>query len=181
MTTSPAVALLVRFAVTGAWGPLAMNTPLHDITAAWGEASVDAPIGKRRAWPRLLSYGDVEVCVCDCRRVSLICVQTWRETVDLPTPDHGRLRTLPSTLTFDTVTEALTAARCPWTDDPKLTLLGQRALLAGPFGTSFVFEILEDGTVVLNVVGLHHPLHHCGPSIPSPGSGAAPAVSSSPP
>jgi hypothetical protein len=171
MTDPSALSLLVRFAQTGGWGPLAMNAPLSDIRQAWGPASVDQRIRKRHAWPRLLSYGDIEVCVCTCRTVSLVCVQTWREAIDLPEPDHGRLLSFPGHLTYGTVTAELAAADCPWTGNPKLTLPGQRALLAGPFGTSFVFEIFDDGTEVLNIVSLYQPLHRCHPSASSSGAG----------
>ncbi len=58
---------------------------LSDIAAILGPPWDIGRVSKRRRWPHLFSYGgDAELCVCRCRRVTMISVQTWRKTVELP-------------------------------------------------------------------------------------------------
>lgn len=41
-------------------------------------------MSRRRKWPRLFAYGDLELSVCRCRKISLICIQAWHDTVEHP-------------------------------------------------------------------------------------------------
>lgn len=41
-------------------------------------------VAKHRSWPRLFAYDDLELSVCRCQKIFLICLQTRRDTVVLP-------------------------------------------------------------------------------------------------
>lgn len=152
---------LARFACTGHWGPLTMNQPLEQITRVWGQPTGAMAVRKNRAWPQLLAYGDIEISVCRCRHVDMICIQTWRESIDLPAPDTGAIETHRSSVTYEAILAALAAEGCAWEPNPQLTFGSQRALLAGPCSTGFVFDVVDDGSVILNIVSAHRPVHHC--------------------
>lgn len=76
--------VLTSMAKTGRLGPVFSGADWGDVTAALGEPWEIGTMGRNRKWPRLFAYGDLELSVCRCRKVSLICVQTWRDVVELP-------------------------------------------------------------------------------------------------
>ncbi|MFB7175879.1 hypothetical protein ACFCYM_34450 [Streptomyces sp. NPDC056254] len=76
--------VLTSMAKTGRLGPVFSGAGWNDVTAALGEPWDIGTMSRRRRWPRLFAYGDLEMSVCRCRKVSLICVQTWRDVVELP-------------------------------------------------------------------------------------------------
>ncbi|MEV0170490.1 hypothetical protein AB0I00_05090 [Streptomyces sp. NPDC050803] len=146
--------ILTEVAGTGRWGPVATGADWHEITAAFGEPR---DTGSTTDWPRLFAYGDLELSVCRCRRVVLVCVQTWRDVIELPGEPHA----FPAAVTYDDVTRALDGAGCPWEPDASLTFGDQCALTALPSGASFVFEADRGAEPVLNVVGLPGDFHDC--------------------
>jgi hypothetical protein len=143
---------------------------LGDVTSAFGDPWDIAAMGRRHKWPRLLAYGDLElsVCRCRCRRVNLICVQTWRDVVELPVA-AGNTRALPSALTHQNVSSALDESGCLWQPNASLTFGDQCTLTATPTGAGFTFEVPEGGQPVLNVMGLPGDFHEC----PAPARQAA--------
>lgn len=76
--------VLADMAKTGRLGPVSSGADWNDVTAALGEPWDIGTMSRNRTWPRLFAYGDLELSVCRCRKVSLICVQTWRDVVELP-------------------------------------------------------------------------------------------------
>ncbi|MFF7975677.1 hypothetical protein [Streptomyces sp. NPDC007905] len=118
-------------------------------------------MSRNRKWPRLFAYGDLELSVCCCRKVSLICVQTWRDVVELPPSVAGRTGTFPAGLKHADVVRALDKAGCSWESCPPLTFGGQSSLVAIPSGAHFTFEIPEGEEPVLNVMGLPGDGHDC--------------------
>ncbi|GAA2985769.1 hypothetical protein JCM13580A_02440 [Streptomyces drozdowiczii] len=79
-----AIRILAEFGSSAAIGPMHCGASLSDIAAILGPPWDIGRVSKRRRWPHLFSYGDAELCVCRCRRVTMISVQTWRKTVELP-------------------------------------------------------------------------------------------------
>ncbi|AYN43182.1 hypothetical protein D9753_34680 [Streptomyces dangxiongensis] len=49
-------------------------------------------MSRRRQWPRLFAYGDLELSVCRCRKIVLICIQAWRDVIELPTERSSAVR-----------------------------------------------------------------------------------------
>jgi hypothetical protein len=118
-------------------------------------------MSRNRKWPRLLAYGDLELSVCRCRQISLICIQTWRDVVELPPSVVGGTGTFPAGLKHADVISALDKASCPWQPYPPLTFGDQCSLEAIPTGANFTFEIPEGDEPVLNVMSLPGDGHDC--------------------
>ncbi|MQY05010.1 hypothetical protein [Actinomadura macrotermitis] len=135
---------LVRFALTGSAGLLRLGAPLRDLVAEYGGPWDIGRVGKHDRWPHLYSYGDVEFTVCRCRMVTHISVPTWRETVELP-PGLG---TVPATVTYRQLTEALSAAGCAW--EPLPPIPGQCGIRAMPERIEFVFVTEEEPEPLLH-------------------------------
>ncbi|MGV9567726.1 hypothetical protein [Streptomyces sp. NPDC003480] len=76
--------VLAELARSGHLGPVENGAAWDQITAALGEPW-EVTVGKRRSWPRLYAYGDLELTVCRCQKITLICLQTWRDVIDVPT------------------------------------------------------------------------------------------------
>ncbi|MER6398831.1 hypothetical protein ABT263_22680 [Kitasatospora sp. NPDC001603] len=160
--------VLTGLARTGHLGPVANGVSLASVTAEFGEPWVGA-VGHRDEWPRLVGYGDLELAVCRCGAVVLVCLQTWREVIDLPPALAGR-PALPGQPSYTDVIAALDRAGCPWRPYPALTFEGQRSVEAEPSGAVLTFEIVDDEEPALNVVCLppHH--HDCPTTAAPPGS-----------
>ncbi|MGW1131150.1 hypothetical protein [Streptomyces griseoluteus] len=158
--------VLARMAKTRRLGPVFVGADWQDVTEALGEPW---PIGRHRKWPRLFAYGDLEISVCRCRKVSLVCVQTWRDAVQLPPDLAGGPGTFPSGLGYVNVVAALDGAGCPWEPYAPLTFGDQCSLVATSSGAHFTFEIPEGEEPVLNVVSLFGDRHDCSAPGAKPG------------
>ncbi|MEW2293035.1 hypothetical protein ABZ719_10055 [Streptomyces sp. NPDC006743] len=159
--------VLTGMAKTGRLGPVSIGAEWGDVTAVLGEAWDIGATSRRRRWPRLFAYGDLELSVCRCRKVSLISLQTWRDTVELPPAAVGGTGTFPVGLTYRDVVSALDDAGCPWEPCPSLTFGDQCSLVAIPSAANFTFAIPEGEEPVLNLMGLPGDGHVCpvrGPS-----------------
>ncbi len=153
--------LLTTLAKTGRLGPVFIGADWHDVTAALGEPWDVGSMSRRREWPRLFAYGDLELSVCRCRKVSLICVQTWRDVVEFPPALAGGADTFPAELRHSDVVAALSNAGCSWEPYAPLTFGNQCSLLVAPTRASFTFEIPEGEEPVLHVTGLPGDGHDC--------------------
>jgi hypothetical protein len=152
---------LADMATTGRLGPVFSGAEWSEVTAALGEPWDIGTMSRSGEWPRLFAYGDLELSVCRCRRVSLVCVQTWREIVELPPSLVGGTGAFPGGLKHAEVVTALGKAGCSWEPCPELTFGDQCSLVATPTKAIFTFEIPEDEEPVLNVVGLPGDGHDC--------------------
>ncbi|MFD0634067.1 hypothetical protein ACFQ9X_23455 [Catenulispora yoronensis] len=85
---------LAQFADAASIGEIAIGAQLADVERVHGE-TFDMIVSNRRAWPRLLGLGDAELWVCRCRRVNLICLQTWQAEVQLPYADRPGCEAFP--------------------------------------------------------------------------------------
>jgi hypothetical protein len=153
--------VLTNMAKTGRLGPVFSGAEWSDVTAALGEPWDIGMMSRNRKWPRLFAYGDLELSVCRCRKVSLICVQTWRDVVELPQSLVGGTGTFPAGLMHADVVSALDRTGCPWEPYLPLTFGDQCSLVATPTGVNFTFEIPEGESPVLNIMGLPDDGHDC--------------------
>ncbi|MEU9033995.1 hypothetical protein AB0D45_03670 [Streptomyces sp. NPDC048352] len=153
--------VLTSMAKTGRLGPVFSGADWNDVTAALGEPWDIGTTSRNRKWPRLFAYGDLELSVCRCRKVSLVCVQTWREVVELPPSAVGRTGAFPAGLRHADVVSALDKAGCSWEPYPPLTFGDQCSLVAIPSGANFTFEIPQGEEPVLNVMSLPGDGHDC--------------------
>ncbi|MFF8775125.1 hypothetical protein [Kitasatospora sp. NPDC015120] len=153
--------ILAEVAKTSRWGPVVTGADWNEVTTAFGEPWDVRTMSRSRKWPRLFAYGDLELSVCRCRRIALICIQTWRDVIELPSPAPGELHNFPGAITYQDVTRALDRAGCPWQPDESLTFGDQCALTALPSGATFAFEITHGTEPILNVVGLPGDSHDC--------------------
>ncbi|MBD0737462.1 hypothetical protein [Streptomyces sp. CBMA29] len=153
--------VLAGMAKTGRLGPVFCGAEWSDVTAALGEPWDIGAMSRSRKWPRLFAYGDLELSVCRCRKVSLICIQTWRDVVELPPSVAGGTGIFPAGLKHADVVSALDRAGCSWEPCPPLTFGGQRSLVAIPAQANFTFEIPGGEEPVLNVMGLPGDGHDC--------------------
>ncbi|MBL3671635.1 hypothetical protein JL475_38405 [Streptomyces sp. M2CJ-2] len=159
--------VLTDMAKTGRLGPVFVGASWSDVTATLGEPWDMGTMSRRGKWPRLFAYGDLELSVCRCRKVSLICVQTWRDVVELPPSVAGGTGTFPAAIKQADLISALDEAGCPWQPYPPLTFGDQCSLVAIPSRANFTFEIPQGEEPVLNVMGLHG--HGCSSRSPGPG------------
>ncbi|GHF37653.1 hypothetical protein [Streptomyces griseosporeus] len=153
--------VLTSMAMSGRLGPVFIGADWNDVTAALGEPWDIGTTSRKRRWPRLFAYGDLEVSVCRCRNVSLICVQTWRDVVDLPRSVGGGTVSFPAGLRHTDVVSALDRVGCSWEPYAPLTFGNQCSLTAVASGAQFTFEICKAEEPVLNVMGLPGDGHDC--------------------
>ncbi|MFE9856525.1 hypothetical protein [Streptomyces sp. NPDC005780] len=153
--------VLAAMAKTGRLGPAFSGADWRDVTEAFGEPWEIGTMSRRRKWPRLFGYGDLELSVCRCRKVGIICVQTWRDVVELPPSVTGGAGTFASGLTYADVVATLDRAGCSWETCPSLTFGDQRTLVVTSTGASFTFAIPEGESPVLHGVGLPGDGHDC--------------------
>ncbi|MCL7380341.1 hypothetical protein [Streptomyces sp. 35G-GA-8] len=153
--------VLTSMAKTGRLGPVFSGADWNEVTAALGEPWDFGAMSRNRKWPRLFAYGDLELSVCRCRKISLICVQTWRDVVELPPSVLAGTGTFPARLRHTDVVSALDKAGCSWAPYAPLTFGDQFSLVVIPSGANFTFEIPEDEEPVLNVMGLPCDGHDC--------------------
>ncbi|MFE7951571.1 hypothetical protein [Streptomyces sp. NPDC057426] len=158
--------VLTSMAKTCRLGPVFSGADWDEVTAALGEPWDIGTMSRNRKWPRLFAYGDLELSVCRCRKISLICVQTWRDVVELPPSVVGGTGTFPAGLRHTDVVSALDKAGCSWEPYPPLTFGDQCSLTAIPSGANFTFEIPEGEEPVLNVMGLPGDGHVCSARTP---------------
>ncbi|MEU1624981.1 hypothetical protein ABZ746_06475 [Streptomyces sp. NPDC020096] len=155
--------ILTDVAKTGRLGPVFIGADWADVTAALGEPWDVGPISRSRMWPRLFAYGDVELSVCRCRKVSLVCIQAWRDVIELPAAVVGGTGTFPAAVNHSDLVSALDKADCPWQPYLPLTFGNQLTLMATATGASFTFETDQGEEPVLNVMGLPGDGHECPP------------------
>lgn len=153
--------VLTELARLGHLGPVATGAAWATVTEALGEP-FEVVIGKRRSWPRLFAYGDLEISVCSCKKIILVCLQTWRDVVDLPADLVGR-GTFPGQPKYAEVTEALDRAGLPWQPCEPLAIDTQCSIQVPSSGVNFTFEIPEGEDPLLNIVSLP-PRHHDCPA-----------------
>ncbi|WP_432085758.1 hypothetical protein [Streptomyces sp. bgisy095] len=168
--------VLTGMARTGRLGPVSGGAAWSDVTAALGEPRDMGTTGADGEWPGLFAYGDLELSVCDCREVSLVCVQTWRDVVELPRSVTGGTGTFPAGLGYADVVSALDSAGCSWAPYAPLTFGDQCSLVVSPSGANFTFEIPEGGEPLLNIVSLPGYAHDCPGPPPGRGAGLRPSA-----
>ncbi|WP_327425857.1 hypothetical protein [Streptomyces sp. NBC_01236] len=153
------VDVLTELARSGQVGPVANGAAWDTVTEALGEP-FEVVVGKRRSWPRLFTYGDLELSVCRCQKVVLICLQTWRDVIELPAALADR-QTFPGHPKYADLIAALDRAGCAWRPYTPLTFDNQCAIEVTSSGVLFVFEIPEGEDPILNIAGpqAHH--HDC--------------------
>ncbi|MFE7619561.1 hypothetical protein [Streptomyces sp. NPDC057496] len=170
-----ALRTLVRFGSTAAIGPLRCGATLNEIAATLGPPWDIGRVGKRRRWPHLFSYGDAELCVRRCRRVTLISVQTWRDAIELPVPGTAILATFAGPLTHTQVAAELGAAGCRPGPVTLHQPPGQLALQVETTGDTFTFRAEADAEPLLESAGHWISGHECTPratGAPDDGFGA---------
>ncbi|MCL7382115.1 hypothetical protein [Streptomyces sp. 35G-GA-8] len=170
-----AIRTLAEFGSTAAIGPLHCGAAINDIAAAPGPPWDIRRVSKRRRWPHLFSYGDVELCVCRCRRVTLISVQTWRDVIELPVPGTGTLATFTGPLTYTRVTAELSAIGCPFTSLTLPQPPGQLTVQVDSTGVTFAFRADAGSEPLLDSAGHWISTHECAPpeaGAPDDGFGA---------
>lgn len=170
-----ALRILAEFGSTAAIGPLRCGAELSDLAAALGPPWDIGRVSKRRRWPHLFAYGDVELCVCHCRRVTMISVQTWRDTIDLPVPATKSTATLSGPLTRTQVTDRLTAIGCCVNPVAAQQPPGQLVLGVESTGTTFTFRTEAGSEPLLVSAGHWISTHECTPQeagAPDDGFGA---------
>ncbi|MGW2272263.1 hypothetical protein [Streptomyces yangpuensis] len=153
--------VLAGMAKTGRLGPVSSGADWNEVTAALGEPWDIGAMSRRRKWPRLFAYGDLELGVCRCRTVSLVCVQTWRDVVELPPSVVGGTGVFPARPGHADVVSALDRAGCSWAPYAAPASGNQCSLVVVPSGAHFVFEIPGGEEPVLNVMGLPVDGHDC--------------------
>ncbi|MBY8873276.1 hypothetical protein K7640_15685 [Micromonospora sp. PLK6-60] len=158
-----ALDVLTAFGSTGRVGLLHPGARLREVVAGYGMPWDTGRIGKRRRWPHLYSYGDVEFVVCRCRIITSVTVQTWRGTVELPSRARsGETVALPARLTFTQVADALTAVGCRW--ERPTPSEGQHGLRTLPQRVDFTFVTDDGPDAVLHVAGTPVHEHECMPA-----------------
>lgn len=103
--------VLTGVATAGRLGPVFIGANLNDVIAVAGEPWDAGTMSRRRTWPRLFAYGDLELSVCRCRRINLVCIQTWRDVVELPPSIVGGTGTFPAAIGYADVVSALEHAK----------------------------------------------------------------------
>ena len=151
--------VLTELSRSGRLGPVSNGAAWDTVTAVLGEP-LEVVVGKRRSWPHLFAYGDLELSVCRCQKIILICLQTWRDVVELPVGLVGR-ETFPGRITYSDVTESLDRAGCTWRPCTSLTFDNRCAVRATSSGVVFVFEIPDGEDPVLDVMGPPPHRHDC--------------------
>ncbi|MBC3840618.1 hypothetical protein GXW82_11155 [Streptacidiphilus sp. 4-A2] len=151
--------VLTELARSGTLGPVANGATLDTVAQALGEP-FEVVIGKRRSWPRLFAYGDLEINVCSCKKIILVCLQTWRDVVDLPAGLLGR-ETFPGQPKYADVTEGLDRAGLLWQPCEPLTFGTQRSIQVPSSSVNFTFEIPEGEDPLLNIVSIPPCPHDC--------------------
>ena len=173
-----ALEVIVQFAVTGAIGPLRCDASLHEIAKCLGTPYALGPVSNRRRWPHRFGYGDVELCVCRCRRVQSIDVRAWLEgmELELPHPEPGAAMVRSAgRLTYSQVMTGLQAVGCvmePLLRQPP----GQMAVRAARTGVEFVFTTSASAEPLLDKAGSWVAAHDCPPirtGTPDDGFGVA--------
>lgn len=160
--------VLAAMAKTGRLGPVFSGADWRDVTEAFGEPWEIGTMSRRRKWPRLFAYGDLELSVCRCRKVGIISVQTWRDMVELPPSVTEGTGPFPSGLTYADVVSALDRAGCSWETCPSLTFGNQRTLVVTSTGASFTFAIPEGESPVLHGAGFPGDGHDCSVATTGP-------------
>lgn len=170
-----ALRTLAEFGSTAAIGPLYCGATLNEIAATLGPLWDIGRVSKRRRWPHLFSYGDAELCVCRCRRITLITVQTWRDSIELPAPGTTALATSAGPLTRTQVTTELNAIGCRLNRVVLHQPPGQLALRTEATGVTFTFRTEAGSEPLLESAGHWISSHECTPSTtdaPDDGFGA---------
>ena len=160
---------LVQFGVTGAIGPVRCDALLGEVAAELGAPEDLGWVSKRRRWPHRFGYGDLELCVCRCRRVLSFEVQTWRGVIDLPPlgRDAGsELVRHSGRISSAELTAALSVAGCAVVEETA-SVPGQMTLRALGGRVAFVFSMDHQHGAVLECAGAYYGTGHaCPPIVP---------------
>jgi hypothetical protein len=154
--------VLTEFGSMGRVGSLHLGADLREPVTVYGMPWDIGRIDNRQRWPHLYSYGDVEFVVCRCRIVASITVPTWRGTLELPRmKTAANAVTLPAEVTYNQVTDALTAAHCPW--EPLPPIPGRLALRTRPGRRRIDFTFTTDAgpEPLLHGAGTWYHAHEC--------------------
>jgi hypothetical protein len=171
--------MLVQFGVTGAIGPVRIDSLLTEIGAEFGPPVDLGRVTKRRRWPHRFGYGDLELCVCSCRRVRSFAVYTHRASIELPQRDcdAGPALVHPPGRQIGRaeLRAALDAVDCVLVEC-KPTAQGQETWRTPGTGVAFTFiKNRGDGTVLVSasVWGDDHACPPVSPGTPEDGFGLA--------
>ncbi|MGW2591709.1 hypothetical protein ACWCXC_15800 [Streptomyces sp. NPDC001515] len=156
-----AIRILAEFGASAAIGPLHCGASLNDIAATLGPPWEIGRVSKRRRWPHLFSYGDAELCVCRCRRVTMISVQTWRDAVELPVPGTERLAAFAGPLTHSQITAELNTMGCRFNPLTLHQPPGQMALQVEATGVTFTFRTEAGAEPLLDSASHWSNPHEC--------------------
>ncbi|GAA3424583.1 hypothetical protein GCM10018953_17660 [Streptosporangium nondiastaticum] len=157
---------MAGFGTTGRIGPLRCGASLPDIAAVLGPPWYSGRISERTRWPHRFAYGDIELCVCRCRTVTSISVQTWHDPIELLNTRTNTITFLSGRMTYWQIIGALDAAGCRWRPTP-YRFPGGAYLQTVPSDVVFTFRTDEDEPEPLleNAAVTIDP-HDC-PSIPA--------------
>ncbi|MEV4292600.1 hypothetical protein AB0K40_44435 [Nonomuraea bangladeshensis] len=153
-----ALAIMALFGATGEIGPIRCGASLNSLAETLGPPWDIGRISRRRRWPRLFSYGHVELCVCHCRTVTMISVQARHDPIELPDPATNVLTAFPSHLTLRQITDSLDAARCR-----RRVGTAMLELRTEPAGVGFVFRAGHAPEPLLEQAGCWITEHECVP------------------
>ncbi|WP_433572438.1 hypothetical protein [Streptomyces sp. CA-251247] len=133
--------VLTQFAATGGVGPLRPLAALGDITAKLGPPQDVGRVASKRHWPHWYRYGDVTLEVCRCQVVNRVRIDTYRDTVTVPT-EAGRLTTLRARAAYGPLEAALAAKGIIWT-----------TVLESDVGCTTEIELPDEVTIHFTFVG----------------------------
>ncbi|WP_327087786.1 hypothetical protein OIE66_36530 [Nonomuraea sp. NBC_01738] len=154
-----ALSIVTRFAATGEIGPVRCGASLNDIAETFGEPHDLGRVFRSNQWPRRYAYGDVELCVCQCRTVTMVSVSTARDPMELPDPEIDALAVFPDRMTYSQVAAALDDAGCRWAAQPD-EQPDRREVRTDPAGIALVFRV-DEGEAVLEQAGNWTNAHLC--------------------
>lgn len=131
--------VMADFGTTGRIGPLRCGASLPDIAAVLGPPWYSGRISKHTRWPHMFVYGDIELCVCRCRTVTSVSVQTWYDPIELLNTRTNTITSFPGRMTYWQIIGALDAAGCRWQPAP-YQFPGGAYLQAVPSDVVFTFR-----------------------------------------
>ncbi|MEU6743989.1 hypothetical protein [Streptosporangium sandarakinum] len=134
---------MAGFGTTGRIGPLRCGASLPDIAAVLGPPWYSGRISERSRWPHRFVYGDIELCVCPCRIVTPVSVQTWHAPIEPLSTRTNMITSFSGRMTYWQIIGALDAAGCGRRPAP-YRFPGGAYLQAVPSGVVFTFRT-DDG------------------------------------
>ncbi|MFI9582342.1 hypothetical protein ACIHCQ_10950 [Streptomyces sp. NPDC052236] len=150
--------VLTGFARTGGVGVLRPGESLDDASSVLGEPEeADYFPDKKQSWPRTFRYGDIRLEVCRCRRIKVVALSTWTESVEIPTEDARAMETMAPTTTFADLKQVLALAGARWELDEFRAVTSQFAILVEPaiFTVRFTFHVPDPDAAHQKDASLH--------------------------